>query len=716
MDRALSGRYLLVATAILAGTAAAGQWHHLAGGRLSGISSIGTHVWAVGQDGLFLQSYDSGTTWRTVPRFTARHVVDVEFRDLALGLCTAEGDVVFRTTDAGGTWESTQVDSIAGRIRFLEGSHAVVTGKKTTLWSTDNGLSWTGQAVPGPATWFSDTLNGWSGGDWWTDDVQRSSDGGRNWAVVGSIPDENCSSFNAFGFVDSSGVCNYYGDVAHPRIPSYHSWAVTHDGGQTWQLDARAYCATCGADAGGRVYGLELKGCRVFDFEGDSSFPALIEPRVRLHDIATSGSEKAWVSGTGGLIWSSSNRGASWGLAHQGVAGQVREVTFTDSVNGWATTENAVLRTTDAGRTWTADSTLRNRTTADRGFFGLSLLGSDTVFVSEDDIRMEWAMLPNWHGTVSIHRTIDGGASWDTVHHFSTWTGNPWGASRLHFACNSSGWQAGAIPGGSSVRTTDGGETWVPMDILPSEYYSPLPHGYSSLDSTTAWLVITRGSVWHTTDAGDTWEMIHDDTIPLTDIEMLDRGEGFLTSHAGLMHTTDGGLNWELAVEDCRLNALDFSDERHGIAVGDSGVILRTTDRGETWLSDTSGFTTDLLAVFMYDSTRAWAAGDEGLVLGFGDWAQGVVSNSSRSQLPFAPAHIRCTPNPCARKVTLGFPHGGVAELTISDVAGRVVRELRLPGHKREVMADLTSLPAGVYFVSAPRVSAVRPARLVKAE
>jgi len=53
-------RVVLFAVCAIAATAAAAQWHYLSGGKLSGISSVGSYVWTVGQDGLFFYSEDNG--------------------------------------------------------------------------------------------------------------------------------------------------------------------------------------------------------------------------------------------------------------------------------------------------------------------------------------------------------------------------------------------------------------------------------------------------------------------------------------------------------------------------------------------------------------------------------------------------------------------------------------------------------------------------------
>ncbi len=58
-----------------------------------------------------------------------------------------------------------------------------------------------------------------------------------------------------------------------------------------------------------------------------------------------------------------------------------------------------------------------------------------------------------------------------------------------------------------------------------------------------------------------------------------------------LFKTTNGGVKWELAYSQDNnkafgLQDVAFVDENNGIAVGQFGKILRTTDGGESWVQD----------------------------------------------------------------------------------------------------------------------------------
>jgi len=58
-----------------------------------------------------------------------------------------------------------------------------------------------------------------------------------------------------------------------------------------------------------------------------------------------------------------------------------------------------------------------------------------------------------------------------------------------------------------------------------------------------------------------------------------------------------------------------FSDVSSGWAVGNAGVILHTTDGGETWATQESGTSENLNEVFFTNSTYGWIAGNNGVIL-----------------------------------------------------------------------------------------------------
>lgn len=132
---------------------------------------------------------------------------------------------------------------------------------------------------------------------------------------------------------------------------------------------------------------------------------------------------------------------------------------------------------------------------------------------------------------------------------------------------------------------------WTP---LPSGTTASL-RGLSVVDERTAWASGTRGTVLHTTDGGATWRV---DSVPggtaldLRAIHARGPRVAHVAATAGRIYrTTDGGrtwsLRWQASDTSVFLDAIEFWDDRHGIALGDPMdgrfFLLLTRDGGDTW-------------------------------------------------------------------------------------------------------------------------------------
>ena len=72
-------------------------------------------------------------------------------------------------------------------------------------------------------------------------------------------------------------------------------------------------------------------------------------------------------------------------------------------------------------------------------------------------------------------------------------------------------------------------------------------------------------------------------------------------------------FNWTQQTSGVSTNLEDvfFTDNQNGWAVGESGVILHTSDGGQTWAAQTSGTSIKLYTVYFIDNQTGWAAGHD---------------------------------------------------------------------------------------------------------
>ena len=96
-----------------------------------------------------------------------------------------------------------------------------------------------------------------------------------------------------------------------------------------------------------------------------------------------------------------------------------------------------------------------------------------------------------------------------------------------------------------------------------------------------------------------------------------------------ILRTTDGGTTWTSQTSGTTSDLWDvsFIDANTGIAVG--GTILRTIDGGTTWTSQTSGTTRILFGVSFTDADTGTAVGGSGTILRTTDGGTSWISQSS---------------------------------------------------------------------------------------
>lgn len=92
------------------------------------------------------------------------------------------------------------------------------------------------------------------------------------------------------------------------------------------------------------------------------------------------------------------------------------------------------------------------------------------------------------------------------------------------------------------------------------------------------------------------------------------------------------------------LNNVYFANSNTGLAVGQQGVILRTTNGGTNWISITSGTPNHLFGVFFVNSSTGYIVGDVGIVLkstdgGIGWGAQNSGVNVQLQSISFLNAN-----------------------------------------------------------------------------
>jgi photosystem II stability/assembly factor-like uncharacterized protein len=353
---------------------------------------------------------------------------------------------------------------------------------------------------------------------------------------------------------------------------------------------AVAACA-CGASPGLRI---ENSGQTA-----QVTRPAGGQPHVRSLDaVAFVSDTRGWAAGQNAII-ATSDGGRTWTQQFGGKA-DIRSLDFTDDLNGWAVASTALLRTTDGGATWKPTSEPR----------GLVLKGVDFV-----DAGQGWgvAVQPgdiDATPTGAVVRTSDGGASWSVVK-----------SGVANSLCVSgSSLVAGAGP--RVMRSTDGGVTWTSL-LDATNPNTPWFGSTVECAGSSIWALFEGGgaagsqgyAAYTSSDAGVTWRPVVGAPIlagsdpPFDGVVQLDAYPGpfaavsaaqavFLgqcpacdPQHVMVLRTDDGGARWKRHVINGFVpTGLAFADADHGWMAtqlggypGRHAAILATTDGGRTW-------------------------------------------------------------------------------------------------------------------------------------
>jgi photosystem II stability/assembly factor-like uncharacterized protein len=175
-------------------------------------------------------------------------------------------------------------------------------------------------------------------------------------------------------------------------------------------------------------------------------------------------------------------------------------------------------------------------------------------------------------------------------------------------------------------------------------WQNPKPTGNDLLsikfiNQTTGWFAGRSGTIFKTTDGGVNWTpQFTGYTGDITAIDPIDEnniwaiGYGYSTTDINndpsfkIFSSNDGGKHWSLKLNGATflcdsicgkfkyVEGLSFVDPSNGYVVGDSGLILKTTDAGENWALIPQPRKYQLKSVQFFDPLTGYVAGGSGLV------------------------------------------------------------------------------------------------------
>lgn len=314
-------------------------------------------------------------------------------------------------------------------------------------------------------------------------------------------------------------------------------------------------------------------------------------------DVEREGKDLWVVAYSGGettpLLLRSSDDGVSWdSVCLPGTSGTLRAVEFLDARRGWAVgfREDArplILRTEDGGLNWSPGKTPDSSVT---------LL--DVSFADERRglaVGLRPGSGPG--GGAVVLRTVDGGATWAPA---SLPAGIGARLDAVSFPDASHAWAVGQAPDQEEIllASDDGGVTWRAQELAAKARLIPRDVGFAGPD--TGWVVgdrlgqgadpIPTGVVMFTSDGGEQWSEVS--VLPassLWGISFLDADRAFAVgggTRGQVVAKARGEARWSIRAEvpSPALQAVSFADEQSGAAVSQQRpCVYLTRDGGRTW-------------------------------------------------------------------------------------------------------------------------------------
>lgn len=287
-----------------------------------------------------------------------------------------------------------------------------------------------------------------------------------------------------------------------------------------------------------------------------------------------------WAVASSGCIVTTSDGGAAWSLLPRTTTKNLHGVDALPSGSVWAVGEDGTILKSTGGGAFAAQSsgTLRD-------LWAVRFVTEDKGWAAGDNVMIS---------------TVDGGATWTPLSLSSTY----------HFLTTivfvgETGWASGEF---TTFKTVDGGETWTP--------FGPGFPSLSFVDEMNGWAASGTG-VSRTSDGGATWTRqvsFGDPRAPqfTYGVSFDDLSNGWATGEAGLWHTADGGATWTRQGGGRPLpeiRSVTALGDGRAVAIGRSGLILRTTDHGTTWVEPHPVTRSSFHQLVVLDGLHAWALG-----------------------------------------------------------------------------------------------------------
>ncbi|MEO7357784.1 MAG: YCF48-related protein [Ignavibacteria bacterium] len=304
------------------------------------------------------------------------------------------------------------------------------------------------------------------------------------------------------------------------------------------------------------------------------------------------------VVGDRGSIFKTTDGAQSWVNIPSGLEVSLLDVDFPNSQIGFITGASGVLlKTTNGGENW--------------NFISLGI--SSTLFsVSFNDVLNGVA-----GGANRIYTTTNGGLNW-SFHSF----GGAFDYFQSVDYVNDTTIYGLFIDFPYKVyKSTNRGASWDAFDIDILNI-SELPRAISFNNSLTGHIATKDGNILTTSNGGSNWvldtgfAMGYDASQVFWNVNAIDSSSTYAVGSGGIVvRSTNAGESWQKHAGNLQTYYdIYFTDIYIGYIIGEKGLVRKTTDGGLSWNDINLNTTLQLNKIFFTSSNTGYICGDSGLV------------------------------------------------------------------------------------------------------
>jgi photosystem II stability/assembly factor-like uncharacterized protein len=159
------------------------------------------------------------------------------------------------------------------------------------------------------------------------------------------------------------------------------------------------------------------------------------------------------------------------------------------------------------------------------------------------------------------------------------------------------------------------------------------------ISDNLSWIVGYYGTILHSTDRGETWEIQTSPTRQaLFTVRFVSPSNGWISgSYGTLLRTGDGGKSWHAQPLDIaeHLLASHWLDESRGWLAGSRGMTIHTSDGGHSWSKNVVPGDFTFNAVTFVSASRGWLAGEFGVIFQSSDGGKSWAKQKSPVEVSF---------------------------------------------------------------------------------